>query len=421
MCGALALMALSASAVTYPDTVMIPQRAVTLSGQPEKSGSLIAVLYSREDMHYSDPSAPRFLFFDREGKVALGIGGYVKGTMQYDFGGSSNTGSSFVPYCIPVPGNPAQRNQFFANANHSTIFLSMVGKSDVFGMYQVFVQTNFSGGGYNGYDLKLKQAYVRVGCVTAGLTNSTFVDGAAGTPTIEDQGPSGEMGGKNILLQYKPRLGEHVTMAVSAENPKVSSTFGEHAEEINQRVPDLPVYLQYAWNGGKSHVRASAIWRNMSYRDLAAKKNRFATGWGVQLSGLIAFCPQVTMFYQGAYGRGYASYVNDLSEGALDLIPDEDAPGKLTAPKMMNFEGGLSVNLTEKCYLTAAYSEAHLYGQQVLGGEAYKYGRYMSAAAFYDIVPDVTVGLEYNHGDRHNVNRESGRANMVIGMLKISF
>ena len=180
----------------YPDTVMIPERAIVLSGDHTRSGSLMAILYDSSDLHFSEPSAPRFLFLDRQGKVALGIGGYVKGTLQYDFGGSIDDGASFVTYDIPVPQNPAQRNQFYGNANHSTIFLQLVGKSKHFGYYQMYVQTNFSGDGNSGYGLKLKQAYLSVGYVTAGLANSTFVDGSVGTPTIDDQGPAGEISRK---------------------------------------------------------------------------------------------------------------------------------------------------------------------------------------------------------------------------------
>lgn len=412
---------LASSAAETTDTLLVPERAIAVVGDAIKGRDLVAVLYSREDLHYSDPSAPRFLFFDREGRVALGIGGYVKGTMLYDFGGSTNTGSSFIPYDIPVPGDPAQRNQFYANANHSTIFLQMVGRTERFGNYQVFVQTNFSGGGIHGYDLKLKQAYMRLGYVTVGLTNSTFVDGAAGTPTIDDQGPAGEVAGKNILLQYKPQFGKHVTAAISVEMPSVAYTTGEHAKEINQRVPDIPAFVQYAWHGGDSHIRLSGLLRNLSYRDLVTQSNRFATGWAVQLSGMLTVVPQLTFFYQGAYGRGYARYVNDLAEGALDLIPDASQEGRLTTPKMSNFEVGLRANLTENLYLATAYSQAHLYGQKVLGPEAYKYGRYLSCSAFYNVVEDLVVGIEYDNGNRHNVNGESGRANSIIGMLKLTF
>lgn len=86
--------AVPAKAVETPDTMLIPERAVVVTGDHRKASDLVAVLYNRSDLHYSDPNAPRFLFFDREGRVAFGIGGYAKGTLQYDFDGSINDGSN---------------------------------------------------------------------------------------------------------------------------------------------------------------------------------------------------------------------------------------------------------------------------------------------------------------------------------------
>lgn len=410
----------------YPDTVMIPQRAIVVSGDQTKSGSLMAILYDTSDMHFSEPSAPRFLFLDRQGKVAFGIGGYVKGTLQYDFDGAIDDGASFITYDIPVPANPAMRNQFFGNANHSTIFLQLVGRSEKFGYYQMYVQTNFSGNGTTGYGLKLKQAYLKVGYVTAGLANSTFVDGAAGTPTIDDQGPAGELGVKNIQLRYAPRFSDHLSGAIAVEMPEASYTIKAPAEgqtadveKINQRMPDIPVYLQYEW-GGASHVRLSGLLRNLSYRDLLTQRNHFKTGWAVQLSGKIMPTRDFTFFYQGAYGRGYGAYINDLSDQGFDMIQSV-TPGRMTTPRTTNFELGMRYNILPNLFVSGAYSQVRMFGQAHLGPDTYRYGQYISASMFYDIVPDLRIGLEYLHGDRADVNREHNQANRIIGMLQYSF
>lgn len=403
----------------YPDTVMIPERAIVLSGDHTRSGSLMAILYDSSDLHFSEPSAPRFLFLDRQGKVALGIGGYVKGTLQYDFGGSIDDGASFVTYDIPVPQNPAQRNQFYGNANHSTIFLQLVGKSKHFGYYQMYVQTNFSGDGNSGYGLKLKQAYLSVGYVTAGLANSTFVDGSVGTPTIDDQGPAGEISRKNVLLRYAPRFNDHFSGAIGVEMPSVSYTVNTDVEKINPRVPDIPVYVQYQWDGGKSHIRLSGLFRDMSYRDIKSGRNHFKPGWAAQLSGKTAAGP-LTFFYQGAYGRGYGAYLNDLGGNGFDLVYST-TEGKMEAPRTANFELGMRYNAMSRLFFAASYSQARLFGVSHLGPDTYRYGQYISVSGFFDIVPDLRVGLEYLHGDRANVDRTHGRANRITGLLQFSF
>lgn len=379
----------------------------------------MAILYDSSDLHFSEPSAPRFLFLDRQGKVALGIGGYVKGTLQYDFGGSIDDGASFVTYDIPVPQNPAQRNQFYGNANHSTIFLQLVGKSKHFGYYQMYVQTNFSGDGNSGYGLKLKQAYLSVGYVTAGLANSTFVDGSVGTPTIDDQGPAGEISRKNVLLRYAPRFNDHFSGAIGVEMPSVSYTVNTDVEKINPRVPDIPLYVQYQWDGGKSHIRLSGLFRDMSYRDIKSGRNHFKPGWAAQLSGKTAAGP-LTFFYQGAYGRGYGAYLNDLGGNGFDLVYST-TEGKMEAPRTANFELGMRYNAMSRLFFAASYSQARLFGVSHLGPDTYRYGQYISVSGFFDIVPDLRVGLEYLHGDRANVDRTHGRANRITGLLQFSF
>lgn len=404
----------------YPDTVMIPERAVVVSGDCSKSGSLMAILYDTSDLHFSEPSAPRFLFLDRMGKVALGIGGYVKGTMQYDFGGAIDDGASFIPYDIPVPQDPSLRNQFYGNANHSTIFLQLVGRSERFGYYQMYVQTNFSGNGRTGYGLKLKQAYLSVGYVTAGLANSTFVDASAGTPTIDDQGPAGEASRKNVLVRYAPRFNKHFSAAVSVEMPEMSYTVDQSVKKINPRVPDIPLYVQYQWDEGNSHVRLTGLFRDMSYRDLLTGTNRFHAGWAAELSGKIAFTPSFTMFYQGAYGRGYAAYLNDLDGNGFDLVYSGTA-GKMKAPRTANFELGARYNFSPRFFLAASYSQARMFGLSYMGSDTYRYGQYVSVSGFLDIVPDLSVGLEYLHGDRADVDRQHAHANRLTGMIKYSF
>lgn len=404
----------------YLDTFLIPERAIVATGDAQNGRHLVGVLYNPINAHFSDPSAPRFLFLDRQGKVAFGIGGYVKGTIAYDFCGAIDAGPDFTTYDIPVPMNPALRNQFGAYANHTTIFMQLVGRTENFGNYQVYVQTNFSGNGPNGYGLKLKQAYLSLGYVTAGLTRSTFVDGAAGTPTIDDEGPAGELSAKNILLQYRPQFNANWSGAISVEMPSADYTLTSGEESIKQRVPDIPAYIQYAWKGGQSHIRFSALLRNLSYRDLIDGRNRFATGWAVQLSGLISVARPLTLFYQGAYGKGYARYINDLADNGFDLIPSS-TPGRLTPPRIVNYEVGLRYNLSSSAFIAASYSQARVFGQQIMGPDTYRYGQYLSVSGFYDIVPDLRIGLEYLYGNRADINRLHNHANRINGMLQYSF
>ena len=397
----------------------LPERVLVLTGDSAKMGSeMMAILYDTKDLHFQDPGAPRFLFLDREGNTALGIGGYVEGVVSYDFCGAIDN-YGFPTFDIPVPYDPSLRNKFGASANHSTIFLQLVRRTRL-GLLSAYVQTNFTGN--NGaYGVTVKQAYVKLGYVTAGLTRSTFQDGPSGLPTIEYAGPSGAISCKNVLLQYAPNLSRHVKVAVSVENPSASyTTLSGENEEINQRVPDIPAYIQYSWGkGGGSHIRLSGIMRNLSYRNLETGKNHFVTGYGVQLSGLANLNNFVTLYYQGAYGKGIARYVNDLSGEGYDLI--YGAGGKMTAPGTLSLVGGAQVNINKNLFVSSGYCLNRVYNQEALGGDAYRRANYAVVNAFYTFAEDFQLGVEYVHGIRRNMNGESNSANRIEAMMKFSF
>lgn len=397
----------------------IPERTIIITnGETKVPYEIVALLYSPNDLHFQDPGAPRFLFLDRKGKLALGIGGYVKGQAMYDFDGAIDD-NGFIPYKIPVPMDPANRNRLGADASHSTVFLKLVGQTSL-GYLTVYVQTNFSGED-DSYGMLIKQAYISLGNVTAGLARSTFVDASAQPPTIDCQGPAGATCGKNVLLRYSKKFKEGFSAAIAAEFPKASYTLNDDVESINQRCPDIPLYLQYAWNNDKSHVRVSGLFRDLSYRNLVKEKNEWCTGWAVQLSGMVRIANPLTVYYQGTYGKGYAHFINDVSGFGMDLVPSGDGDGKMKAPELMGLLGGLKYKFSEKFFASANYSQCHVYGQHSLGGDGYRYGQYILANAFYNLLPDFQIGLEYIHGIRTDNDGRSGHANRISASVQYNF
>lgn len=410
----------TAEAKVYGDTIRIPERAIILTGDSANADHQgnIAILYSREGMSFDEPGAPRFLFLDREGKVALGIGGYVKGVGMYDVDGAID-GEGFTTFDIPVPFDPAQRQRFGASAAQSTIFLKLVTRPTKVGRAIVYIQTGFNSSA-NGYTMKLKQAYVSVGHVTAGLARSTFSDGESQAPTIDSEGPSGQITAKNMLFQYKTSSYKGLSAAISIENPSASySTVSGHSEAIAQRFPDIPVYVQYAWNSG-CHVRLSAIYRRLSYRDLSNQTNRFVDGWGVHLSSVGDIIGNLGYFGHAAYGKGIARYINDLGGNGYDLVPDNFA-GRLQAPGTLAYTGGVSYNFTKKFFMTASYSQVRVYDCSSLGGDSYHYARYATVNGFYNLTGDFQVGAECVIGRRVDYDGAKGHANRLEVMMQYNF
>ena len=381
---------------------------------------LIRKMYEANGQHFQDPRAPRFLFMDKEGKVALGIGGYVKGTMSVDMDGISDN-LDFVTADIPAPPQTTMRNQFQMDASTSRIFLKLVGNDTKVGDFTVYLETDFRGKNGHQYDLRLRQAFIQFGGWKVGKARTTFADAASSPPTIDFEGPSGSVSTKNTMIQYSHQFGKHWSTAMAIETPSASYTTDKNlSESIKQRIPDIPTYIQYAWDGGKSHIRLSNLFRFLSYRNLAEGDNKFAFGWASQLSGMITFSPHWKLYYQTAYGKGYADYLNDLGGSGYDLIPDGDT-GNLEAPYALGLVGGIQYNIHKNLFLSASFSQCRLYSDNNLKGSDYRYGQYVAANVFYEPVDNCMVGFEFLYGNRHNIDGTSGNAHRINAMIQYHF
>jgi len=388
--------------------------------QQTSDNETIKAIYEANGKHFQDPRAPRFLFMDRKGKVALGIGGYVKGTLSVDMAGIANN-TDFVTADIPVPKRPDMRNQFQMDASTSRLFLKLVGKRTPVGDFTVYLESDFRGQSEGSYNMRLRQAYIQLGSLRAGKAWSTFCDPAAAPPTVDFEGPSGTVSARNVMLQYSHRFNEHWSMASAIEAPAATYTTQPNASEsIKQRIPDLPNYVQYEWNGGKSHIRLSNLLRVLSYRNLIEGKNRYVVAMATQLSGMVAFSPRVTAYYQAAYGRGYADYLNDLGGMGYDLVPSAEE-GKLKAPYALGVVGGLQYNFCRNFFASASYSLCRLYDTDTLSESTYRYGQYIVANAFYTPFSNCQIGIEFLCGKRQNRNGESGNAHRLNAMIQYNF
>lgn len=395
----------------------IPERVIVLTGDSARiGGEMVGVLYDSRNLHFQDPRAPRFLMIDREGNTALGIGGYVQGIIEYDFDGAIES-PRFATFMIPVPRDPAYSNRFGSDATRSTIFLQLVRNTPL-GVLSGYVQTDFAGNGDN-YGVRVRQAYVRLAGFTFGLANTTFADLSASVPTIDYQGPSGSVGGKNMIFQYQHDFTEHFGAAIAVENTEYSYTTSAECEKIANRCPDIPGYIQYQWRGGQDHVRLSGVFRGLSYRNLVSEKNEFVTGWGVQLSTVFKPASPVTVYGSAVYGKGISYFINDLYNNGYDLIHSGD--GHMTAPRDFGMVGGVKVDFSKRFFTSASYSINRVYDAGDLGPDAYRRAAYFCLNGFYTFDDGFQIGAEYLHGVRRNYDRDHNGANRVEFMVKYSF
>lgn len=109
-----------------------PGPVVIISKDKNGKEELINVFEETQRPHFHDPRAPRFLLTDQQGKFALGIGGYLKTTMEYDFNGIVDD-VDFIPALIPQPGSTSVRNQFPDGCKHFHYLFKVGGENQAFG------------------------------------------------------------------------------------------------------------------------------------------------------------------------------------------------------------------------------------------------------------------------------------------------
>lgn len=62
--------------------------SIVLVSQDKAGDEIVRIMNETQSPRFHDPKAPRFVLTDRKGRFALGIGGYVKATAEYDSAGS---------------------------------------------------------------------------------------------------------------------------------------------------------------------------------------------------------------------------------------------------------------------------------------------------------------------------------------------
>lgn len=408
----LALGLLSAPAMAQKVIIEDDEPSGIVLISTDKAGDeIIRIMNETQGRRFHDPRAPRFVLTDRKGRFALGIGGYVKATGEYDFGGISDD-VDFYPSMIPNKGENYVRNQFQMDATTSTIFLKLVGRTKRLGDFIVYTAGNFRGGSKV---FELQNAYVSFLGFTIGYDYGTFMDLAALPPSIDYAGPAGQVFYRSTQLRYERAFGKGWKAGIAMEMPVVDGITNQGVNISNQRMPNFPAYIQYAWNKS-SHIRVAGIVRNMTYENRIEQHAESKAGWGVLAASTFNVTQKLNFFGQAAYGRGISQFLNDISNLDMDLVPDPAVKGKMQVLPMMGWYAGLRYNITSNIFVSSTYSQTRLYSENdypVTPSDQYRYGQYLVANIFWNVSPNLQVGAEYLRGWRTDFNDQTRHANRL--------
>lgn len=361
---------------------------------------------------------PKFMISDKSAKAIFAIGGFVNFRTAYDFNNVVGN-QDFVTYDIPMTVTAGDRQRLLMDISTSRLYFKTLVNTRSLGQIEVYIETDFRG---ENNVLRLREAYVSLRDWLVGQTVTTFTDLEASPNTIDFEGPNAYTYGRNMMVRYRHIFNEHWSVAISAEMPELSATFGRYASSIPQRVPDIPAYVQYSWNKGASHLRASGIFRNMYYHNDACDKTSSITGWGAQLSSIWQIGKKLTLYGQVLYGEGISPYIQDIADNGLDLVPRHNSMGRLQTNPAFAWLAGAQYSITPKLAYTVGYSQVNLWNQdQYFDPSQYRYSQYVVTNMMYNISQSFLVGVEYLYGTRHDMNDAFGKANRVQAQVQFNF
>lgn len=388
------------------------------------SAKVVGYFHKNAPEDFQTTGIPHAAIIGHEGKFIIGIGGFIKGVAGIDFGHPIDNPDEFITSQIPMGPTEGDGARFNLSAQQSCLFLNMVllpGSENEIG---AFIEANF----LNGYMPVLQFAYLKYRGFQAGYDYSLFSDPACSPPAVDFEGPCSSTANPVAGMNYTKYLGKAFNweLSIGIELPQYSfTTTDKKTKSVYQRVPDIPLAAKYSWDSGNSWIRASAILRNLYYRNLVRNKNIDKFAYGFQLSGALAFLDNFTFYYQGVWGKGIGSMIQDTAGEGLDMTPV--AGGNALKPVML-WGGFLSLqyDITERWTCSATYSHLRTYAKPYYDGttardDLYKYAQYVSANIFFHATSYLDLGLEHIWGRRTDYSGAKAADNRLQACVQLSF
>lgn len=394
------------------------------NGEPsiESQRELLERFYVNQFENTRQPDAPYFLFMSRDANLAMGIGGNVK-LRAYMDPGNSLPGTSFSPYDIPMDPDGLNRNHLGTTPAGTALYFRVIGRHRRLGSYQVYIKAKFNGG--TGRDFNLNKAYATLNDWTLGYATSTFSDGAAEPPTVDDNGTTLSMDYTTMLVRYLHTFKKSgISVAASVEAPRMSFNAPDPVDGAaaavarSQSVPDMVAMAQYQWAPGQ-HVRLSGIVRWLPYRNLVTGKNHTSKGWGFQFSTVFNPMPALTVYGTFNCGRSYTNNSGDFLLSDYDLVGVTGVDGKMSTIPSWSYLVGASYYFNRRLFTTLSFGQARVTDSGL--DDQYKYGLFGAANLFYNLTPRIQFGTELSLGKRSDFSGAHAYARRLSIMAQFTF
>lgn len=304
--------------------------------------------------------------------TTLSVGGRIQMETFYDWGGG-------------------KQGHLFYNVRDSRFWLKSRTKTD-YGLLSATLEADFAGTAgdertSNSHNLRLRHAYLQLGSITLGQTNSLFNSIAAPDMISE---PIDDVFVRQPQMRWT-ELFDWGKLAVSLEQPEstLTDSAGERVTPGTDRFPDLVTRLTWRGDWGESSVAALA--REIRNDGAVAGVADEAYGGALSLSGKFLFFDYDDLRYGIAYGNALGRYMagNFFNVGSID---DQ---GKIHLMPMIGAHIAYRHWWNAKIRSSVAFAHVQVENNNLVPASSNRIGQSYSANLLWIPVKNSQLGIEY--------------------------
>lgn len=288
------------------------------------------------------------------------------------------------------------------------------GKHDTpLGSMSSWFEFDFFGTGSDAGDTKfnLRHAWIEVGGLGFGQTNSNFMDISIFPNVVDWWGPSGMVFNRNPQVRYTwAQSSSEIAIALEKPNGSFNTgIFGDISPEFDDNAkakssyPDLTSHWrdEYQWG----HYQIAAVLRRLEV-DVSGPNGTAGsdsdTGWGINLTSVVNTLGRDQLKLGLVYGEGIASFMND---GGVNLAPDNF---QAKAVPIMGLSAYYDRYWSQQWSSSIGISinDADPSNQQA--DDEFASGFYASTNLLYAPYPELLIGAEFLYGQHEDVGGDKG-------------
>ncbi len=292
--------------------------------------------------------------------------------------------------------NEAKQGHLFYNVRDSRFWLKSRTKTD-YGLLAATLEADFAGTAgnerlSNSHNPRLRHAYLNLGGLTLGQTNSLFNYVAAPDMLTE---PIDDVFARQPQMRWTEKF-DGGLFAVSLEQPETTLTnsAGELVTPGTDRFPDL--VARYSWQGDWGVTSIAVLGREIRQDGVVAGVSDEAYGGGFSLSGKYLFFDYDDLRFGINYGNALGRYLGNNFFNVASV----DDQGKIHLISSIGGHIAYRHWWNEAIRSSIAFAHVQAENNDVMPVSSYKLGQSYSANLIWIPLENAQLGVEYYYQRR---------------------